>query len=144
VILLKRSNEWNLSPAKEGFSRKMGREKEKKRKQGLKSKRGETSCEEAPCFKRRKEKKEDKIYRLLGEILSKERKKERRSHFPIVQNQMCGLIHTSTSFAFALPSIPLLFPFLPSFTKPFSISHDYLPHKLSRIFLCFYNIQGVV
>jgi hypothetical protein len=33
-------------------------EKERKRKeQGLKSKRGETSYEEAPCFKRRKEKK---------------------------------------------------------------------------------------
>jgi hypothetical protein len=34
------------------------------------------------------------------------RKKERRSHFPIVQNPMCGLIHTHTSFAFALPSTP--------------------------------------
>jgi hypothetical protein len=34
-----------------------------------------------------------------------ERKKERRLHFPIVQNPMCGLIHTHTSFAFALPSI---------------------------------------
>jgi hypothetical protein len=53
------------------------KEKEKKREkeikeQGLKSKRGETSYKEAPCFKRRKEKKEDKIYKLLGEILSKE------------------------------------------------------------------------
>jgi hypothetical protein len=73
----------------------------------LKSKRGETSYEEAPCFKRRKEKKkEDEIYKLLGEILSKERKKDRRSHFPIVQNLMCGLINTHTSFAFPLPSIP--------------------------------------
>jgi hypothetical protein len=35
-----------------------------------------------------------------------ERKKERRSHFSIVQNPMCGLIHTDTSFAFALTSIP--------------------------------------
>jgi hypothetical protein len=56
------------------------KEKEKKREkeikeQGLKSKRGETSYKEAPCFKWRKEKKEDKIYKLLGEILSKERKK---------------------------------------------------------------------
>jgi hypothetical protein len=41
----------------------------------LKSKRGETSYEEAPSFKRRKEKKEDEIYKLLGEILSKEKKK---------------------------------------------------------------------
>jgi hypothetical protein len=33
-------------------------------------------------------------------------KKERISHFAIVQNPMCGLIHTHASFAFALPSIP--------------------------------------
>jgi hypothetical protein len=32
-------------------------EKKKKREQGLKSKRGETSYEEAPCFKRKKRKK---------------------------------------------------------------------------------------
>jgi hypothetical protein len=70
----------------------------------LKNKIGETSYEEAPCFKRRR-KKEDEIYKLLGEILSKERKK-RRSHFAIVQNPMYGLIHTHTSFEFALPSIP--------------------------------------
>jgi hypothetical protein len=38
----------------------------------LKSKRGETSYEEAPCLKRKK--REDEIYMLLGEILSKERK----------------------------------------------------------------------
>jgi hypothetical protein len=36
----------------------------------------------------------------------------------------------------------LTFP-LPPFTTPFSINHYYLPHKLSRIFLCFDNIQGV-
>jgi hypothetical protein len=104
VILLENFNEWNLSPAKEGSSkkreRKKGKEKEKK-EQGLKSKRGETSYEEAPCFKRRKKRMKftscwERFYR----------KKERRSHFPIVQNLMCGLIHTHTSFAFALPSIP--------------------------------------
>jgi hypothetical protein len=66
-------------PSKRSFLKKY-REKEKKREkdkkeQGLKSKRGETSYEEAPCFKGRKEKKEDEIYKLLGEILSKERKK---------------------------------------------------------------------
>jgi hypothetical protein len=59
MIFLENSNKWNLSPAKEGSSkkkreRKKGREK---KEQGLKSKRGETSYEEAPCFKRRKEKK---------------------------------------------------------------------------------------
>jgi hypothetical protein len=83
VILLKNFNEWNLSPAKEGSSKKeKEKKKERKRKrkrkrkeQGLKSKRGEISYEEAPCFERRKEKKEDEIYKLLGEILSKERKK---------------------------------------------------------------------
>jgi hypothetical protein len=42
--------------------KKRKREKRKRKKeQGLKSKRGKTSCEEAPCFKRRKEKKEDEI-----------------------------------------------------------------------------------
>ena len=42
----------------------------KEREQGLKSKRGETSYEELHVTK-----KEDEIYKLLGEILSKERKK---------------------------------------------------------------------
>jgi hypothetical protein len=41
----------------------------------LKSKWGEISYEEAPYFKRRKEKREIKIYKLMREILSKERKK---------------------------------------------------------------------
>jgi hypothetical protein len=50
---------------KEGSSKK---KKKKKGEQGLKSKRGETSYEEAPCLK-----KEDEIYMLLGEILSKQR-----------------------------------------------------------------------
>jgi hypothetical protein len=64
AILLENSNEWNLSPAKEESSKK--REWE----QGFKSKRGETSYKEAPCFK-----KEDDIYKLLGEILLEEGKK---------------------------------------------------------------------
>jgi hypothetical protein len=71
--------------------------KKKKEEQGLKSKRGETSFEKLHVSK-----KEDEIYKPLGEILSK----ERILHFPIAQNLMCGLIHTHTSFAFALPSIP--------------------------------------
>jgi hypothetical protein len=77
VILLENSNEWNLSPAKEGSSKKKEkweRKRKRKKEKGLKSKRGETSYEEAPSFKRRKEKKDDGIYKLLGEILSKERK----------------------------------------------------------------------
>jgi hypothetical protein len=90
MIFLENSNEWNLSPAKEGSSkkkreRKKGREK---KEQGLKSKRGETSYEEAPCFKRRKEKKEDEIYKLVGEILSKERKK--RDHIFLYCKIQCA------------------------------------------------------
>jgi hypothetical protein len=46
VILLENSNEWNLFPAKRRILKK-------KREQGLKSKRGETSYEEAPCYKKR-------------------------------------------------------------------------------------------
>jgi hypothetical protein len=65
VILLENSNEWNLFPAKRRIL------EEKDREQGLKSRRGETSYEEALWYKKR----EDEIYKLLGEILSKERKK---------------------------------------------------------------------
>jgi hypothetical protein len=84
VILLENSNKWNLSPAKEGSSKKKEkrekrREKEKK-EQGLKSKRGETSYEEAPCFKMRKR---GQNLQAAGRD-SIERKNERRSHFPIV------------------------------------------------------------
>jgi hypothetical protein len=70
VILLENVNEWNLPPPNK---RRILEKKKKKREHGLKSKRGETSYEEAPCFKR---KKEDEIYKLFGEILSKERKEE--------------------------------------------------------------------
>jgi hypothetical protein len=76
--------------------------KKREREQGLKSKRGEPSYEEAPCFKQKKERMK---LQAAGRD-SIQRKKERRSHFPIVQNPMCGLIYTHTSFAFALPSIP--------------------------------------
>jgi hypothetical protein len=70
VVLLENFNEWNLSPAKEG-SLKKKRKKERKRKteQGLNSKRGETSYEEARCFKKKRMK-----YKLLEEIPSKDRK----------------------------------------------------------------------
>jgi hypothetical protein len=64
VILLENPNEWNLFPAKRRIL--------KKQEQGLKRKRGETSYEE---FHVKKKEREDEIYKLLGEILSKERKK---------------------------------------------------------------------
>jgi hypothetical protein len=87
VILLENSNEWNLSPpppAKEGSSKKRGARigkihvSKKRKKERMKF----TSCWE-------------RFYQ----------KKERRSHFPIMKNLLCGLIHSHTSFAFALPSI---------------------------------------
>jgi hypothetical protein len=95
VILLENFNEWNLSLVSSK------RILEKREEQVLKSKRGETSFEKLHVSKK---KRADEIYKLLGEILSKERKKG--DHFPIVQNPMCGTIHTHTSFAFALPTIP--------------------------------------
>ncbi len=62
VFILENYNEWNLSPAKEGSSKKekkrkieKGREK-KKREQGLKSKRGKTSFEKLHVSKREKKK----------------------------------------------------------------------------------------
>jgi hypothetical protein len=64
VILLENSNEWNLFPAKRRILKKR---EEKEREKKLHVSKGE------------KKKKEDDIYKLLGEILSKERKKERRS-----------------------------------------------------------------
>jgi hypothetical protein len=63
-----------ISPQqKQGSSKKTGRKrKEKKGEQGMKRKRGETSVEELHVSKR--EEKENEIYRMLGEILLKERK----------------------------------------------------------------------
>jgi hypothetical protein len=62
-----------ISPQqKEGSLKK---KKKKKMGQGLKSKRGETSFEKLHVSKGEKKEKEDEIYKLLGEILSKERKK---------------------------------------------------------------------
>jgi hypothetical protein len=56
-----------------GISPQQKNDPQKKRQeQGLKSKRGETSFEELHVSEK---KREDEIYKLLGEILSKERKK---------------------------------------------------------------------
>jgi hypothetical protein len=71
----------------------------------LKSKRSTTSFEKLHVSRKRTEKREDEINMLLGDSIEKERKKGDHI-FPIVQNLMCGLIHTHTSFASALPSIP--------------------------------------
>jgi hypothetical protein len=85
-----------------GISSQQKEGSSKTREQGLKTKEVKPHMKSPMLYKKR----EDEIYMLLEEILSKERKKERRSHIPIVQNPMCGLIHTRTSFAFALPSTP--------------------------------------
>jgi hypothetical protein len=79
VILLKNSNERNLSLAKEGSSkkeRKKKREKmEERKKKGarIEKKKRWNLIWRSSIFQ--KEKKEHEIYKLLGEILSKERKK---------------------------------------------------------------------
>jgi hypothetical protein len=126
VILLENSNEWNLFPAKRRILEKKGSKDWKEK-------------EVKPYMKSSMLKKSGWNLQVVGRDSIK-RMTEKGSHFPISQNPMCGLIHTYTSFAFALPSIPWLFPFSAPFTTPFSTNHDYLPHKLIRIFLCFYNI----
>jgi hypothetical protein len=55
-----------------GISPQQKKDSRKKEEQGLKSKRDETSIEKLHVSKK---KREDEIYKLLGEILSKERKK---------------------------------------------------------------------
>jgi hypothetical protein len=79
--------------------------KKKREEQGLKSKRGEISFEKLHVSKRERERERERM-RFTSYWERFYQKKERRSHFPIVQNLMCGIIHTHTSFAFALPSIP--------------------------------------
>jgi hypothetical protein len=49
---------------------------------------------------------ENEIYMVMGEILSKERKEITFSYSAKSDVPMCDIIHTHTSFAFALPSIP--------------------------------------
>jgi hypothetical protein len=103
VILLENSNEWNPPPPGKRCVLK------KRREQWLKSKRGETLYEKLHVSKKGggwdlHPAGRDSIKRM----------KERRSHFRIVQNLMHGFIHTHTSFPFVLPSIPWLFPFLPT------------------------------
>jgi hypothetical protein len=64
VILLKNPNDWNIFPPKRRIIKKeKGARIEKKKRWN--------HIRRAPCTKKR----EDEIYRLLGEILSKERKK---------------------------------------------------------------------
>jgi hypothetical protein len=130
VILLENFNEWNLSLAKKGSSKK-------RVEHGLKSKRGETSFEKLHVSK--KKKREDEIYKLLGDILSKGRKEITFSYSAksdVWPHPYPHIICICTTF------YSLTFP-LPHFTTPFSINHDYLPHKLFKKFLCFYNIQVV-
>jgi hypothetical protein len=72
VIHSENFNKWNLFPAKEGSSKK---EKKKKRAMIEKQKRWNIIWRSSMFQKEKRKKKEDEIYKLLGEILSKERKK---------------------------------------------------------------------
>jgi hypothetical protein len=112
--------------------------KKGEREQGLKSKRGETSYEEAPCYEKKRES------NLHAAGISFYQKKERKeiafscsAKSNVWPHSYPHIICIYTTF------YSLIFPFLPPVTTPFSINHGYLPHKLSRIFLCIYNIQGV-
>jgi hypothetical protein len=113
----------------------------KKRELGLKrTKRGETLLEKLLVL--RKEKKERMKFTSCWERLfqKKERKEITISYSvksDVWPHPYPHIICICTTF------YSLLFPSLPPFTTPFYINHDYLSHKLSRIFLCFYNIQGV-
>jgi hypothetical protein len=85
-----------ISPLQKKDPKKKGEE------QGLKSKRGETSSEKLHVSKKRK-----KWMRSPSCWERFYQKKERKEiTFSYSENLMCGLIHTHTSFAFALPSIP--------------------------------------
>jgi hypothetical protein len=58
------------------LKKKREKKKERKKEQGLKSKRGETSYEEAPCFKRRKEKKRMKFTRYWERFYQNKERRE--------------------------------------------------------------------
>jgi hypothetical protein len=64
VILLENSNEWNLSPAKEASSKKA-----RERSKDWKEKEVKSQLKRSMFWKK------DEIYKMLGENLSKERKK---------------------------------------------------------------------
>jgi hypothetical protein len=81
------------------LQQKKDRRKREREEQGWKK--GETSVEKLHVLRKKKERMK---FTSCWERLYQ--KKERRSQYPIVQNPMCGLIHTHTSFAFAPPSIP--------------------------------------
>jgi hypothetical protein len=81
------------------------------------------------------------IYTLLGEILLKEARKENTLFYSAKSNMWPHTYPHNIYICTIFNS--LTFPFLTPIITSFSINHDYLPHKPFRIFLCFYNIQGV-
>jgi hypothetical protein len=107
VILLENSSEGNLSPTKRRILKK-------REEQGMKSKIGETSFEKLHVSKK---KREDEIYKLLGEILSKERKEITFSYsakFDVWPHSYAHINCICTTF------YSLTFPFL----TPFSLHHS--------------------
>jgi hypothetical protein len=121
-----------ISPQQKKDPKKRDRERKKERvkKKGARIEKQKRLNQiwRSSMFQKEKRKKRIWNWHAAGRDSIKKRK-ERRSHFPIVQNLMCGLIHTHTSFAFALPSIPWLFPFLP---------HS-LHHSPSTMIICHTN-----
>jgi hypothetical protein len=99
VILLENSNEWNLSPAKDGSSK---REREK-REQGLKRKRGETLVEKLHVFRR--EKKERMEFSNCWERFYQKKERNEITISYSAKSDVWPHPH-HTSFTFALPSIP--------------------------------------
>jgi hypothetical protein len=68
VILLENSNEWNLSLKK--------KDPKKKGEQGLKrTKEVKPQWKSSMFWEKKRKEREDEIYKILGETLSKERKK---------------------------------------------------------------------
>jgi hypothetical protein len=103
VILLENSNEWNLSPAKRRILEKKEKKRKRKRSKVWKAKEVKPHMKSS-MYKKERRKRGWNLQAARRDSI--ERKQERRSHFPIVQNPICGLIHTHISFAFALSSIP--------------------------------------
>jgi hypothetical protein len=98
-----------ISPQQKKELQKKERKKREKGREERKKSKDWKAKEVKPHMKKLHVSKEEKKKRgwnlqAIGKD-SIERKKRRISHFPIVQNLMCGLIHTHTSFSFALPSM---------------------------------------
>jgi hypothetical protein len=113
------------------------KEDSKKKGQGLKSKRGETSYEKLHVSKGEK-KKRMKFASCWERFYLKKARKEMTLYYS-AKSDMWPHPYPYIIFICTIFN-SLIFPFLTPITTSFSINHDYFPHKLFRIFLYFYNI----